>query len=687
MNYDQVSPAIHQTLRRIMTQSLKLLKAKPYPLGMYIKGQDLIFSGTFINETGCGIILYPCTDGVIDTAKPQIVPLTDQYRHGSLYSVRIVGGALAFGAYQLMSGGNRYADPLSTRIQGLEEFGVYKKEDEIFSIISDDDYDWGNDKRPHTAFDKSFIYLVNVRGYTMLDTGVPVRHRGTFLGLVRKIEYLKSLGVTAIELMPVYEQPSVLSRRSLELMHAPVHRDMTKDRAMVSEAGFLKEASDSDRLVNLWGFEPGFPYAVRSAYAVKGNDPSEEFKDMVREFHRAGIEVIVQTYFAEGLTHQNMQEILRYWVSEYHIDGVHIKGKDVSSTMLSQDPLLSDIKIFDYGFDYWHLYGGVSREPSKRNLASYKDDFEFTARHFLKGDDNIIQSFLNLSQETGTAGGAVHYICNYDGARLADLVTYDHKYNEANGENNTDGIDDNVSWNCGVEGRSRRKDIMLLRARQIKNALVMLFLSQGTPMLFGGDEFCNSQAGNNNPYCQDNNIGWIEWKNFAKHKDLVDFTRFLTGLRNKYEVFRSAVPYRLMDYKAVGYPDFSYHGTQAWRPDLSAYSHTIGMLYCGLYCGKGQEHSFVYVAYNMHWEDKEFSLPELPKGCEWQLLCDTADSEADYSTPKRGRTLKDQSKATLLSRSVSIFISKGEPERTGRNISYATNAANKRSADAPSRDK
>ncbi len=664
-----------------MTQSIKLLKAKPYPLGMHVQGQDLIFSGKFNNETGCGIILYQSKDGVIDTSKPKIAPLTDQFRHGSLYSVRIPGGAGEYGAYQLMSGGLRYADPYSTKISGLEEFGTFRKNDEIYSVISDDDYDWGNDKNPHTPFSKSFIYLVNVRGYTMLDTSVPVRHRGTFLGLVRKIDYLKSLGVTAIELMPVYEQPSVLSRKSIELSHAPVHRDMTKARAMVNEVGILKQVDDADRLVNLWGFEPGFSFAVRSAFAVKGNDASEEFKDMVREFHRAGIEVIVQTYFADGLTHQEMQEIIRYWVSEYHIDGIHIKGRNINSTMLSQDPLLSDTKIFDYGFDYWQLYKGAPREPSKRNLAEYKDDFEFTARHFLKGDDNIIPSFLNLSQETGTSGGAVHYICNYDGARLVDLVTYDHKYNEANDENNTDGINDNVSWNCGVEGKSRRKDVTELRVRQMRNALTMLFLSQGTPMLFGGDEFCNSQDGNNNPYCQDNSTGWVEWKNFAKNKSLVDFTRFLTGLRSKYSIFTSPVPYRLMDYKAVGYPDFSYHGTEAWRPDLSAYSHTIAMLYCGLYSGKGQEHSFVYVAYNMHWEDKEFSLPELPMGCEWQILCDTSDMEVDYSTPKRARSLKDQAIAKLKARSICIFISKGEPVRTGRNKSYATNEPKPADAD------
>lgn len=656
-----------------MTQSIRLLKAKPYPLGMYVRGKDLVFSGKFNNDSGCGIILYHCTDGVIDAARPRIVPLTDQYRQGSLYSVRVLDGAEEFGAYQLMSGGKRYADPYSTKIVGLEEFGTYRKSDEVYSLISDDDYDWGNDRNPHTPFDQSFIYLVNVRGYTMLDTSVPVRHRGTYLGLVRKIDYLKSLGVTAIELMPVYEQPSVLSRKSLELSHTPVHRDMSKSRAMVNEAGILKQVDNADRLVNLWGFEPGYPFAVRSAFAVKGNDPSEEFKDMVREFHKAGIEVIIQTYFAEGLTHQEMQEIIRYWVSEYHIDGIHIKGVNINSTLLSQDPLLSDIKIFDYGFDYWQLYKGAPREPSKRNLAEYKDDFEFTARHFLKGDDNIIPSFLNLSQETGINGGVVHYICNYDGARLVDLVTYDHKYNEANGENNTDGINDNVSWNCGVEGKSRRRDVTELRTRQIRNALTMLFLSQGTPMLFGGDEFCNSQYGNNNPYCQDNSTGWIEWKNYARHKSLVDFTKFLVGLRNKYSVFRTPVPYRLMDYKAIGYPDFSYHGIEAWRPDLSAYSHTIGMLYCGLYSDKGQERSFVYVAYNMHWEDKEFSLPELPQGCEWQILCDTSDMETDFGSPRRGKTLKNQALSTLKARSISIFISKGEPVRTGRNKSYATN--------------
>ena len=252
--------------------------------------------------------------------------------------------------------------------------------------------------------------------------------------------------------------------------------------------------------------------------------------------------------------------------------------------------------------------------------------------------------------------GTINYICNYDGFRLSDLVSYEHKHNEANGEENCDGQDENCSWNCGVEGPSRKKSICQLRNRQIRNILTMLFLAQGTPMLFGGDEFCNSQDGNNNPYCQDNPTGWIDWSAKNHNEEIFNYVLFLSKLRANSPLFHQSHPFRLMDHLACGYPDFSYHGVEAWRPDLSDYSHSIGMLYCGFYTPEEADHSFYYIAYNMHWKPVTFALPRLPDQMKWYLLSDTASGQIS-ETPE---LLLHQEQVLCDARSVCIYVGKGE---------------------------
>ena len=250
----------------------------------------------------------------------------------------------------------------------------------------------------------------------------------------------------------------------------------------------------------------------------------------------------------------------------------------------------------------------------------------------------------------GCDHGIINYICNYEGFRLADLVSFEHKRNEENGENNKDGTDENFSWNCGIEGRTRKKGILDLRNRQMKNILSMLFLAQGTPMIFSGDEFGNSQSGNNNPYCQDNEIGWVDWKAYDKNKDIFGYVRYLVNMRKSHVVFREPAPFKLMDYISCGYPDFSCHGREAWRPDFTAQSHVLGLLYCGFYDKKSENEPFLYVCYNMCWNESEIALPKLPDGKSWKLISDTASESLE-------KVNEASDKVILTERSVRIYQS------------------------------
>ena len=329
------------------------------------------------------------------------------------------------------------------------------------------------------------------------------------------------------------------------------------------------------------------------------------------------------------------------------MDGFHLKGARIPKKLIFKDPLFTDAKIWYDWFDYEDYHR--ESEDQKKSLASYNTAFLYASRRFLKGDDNSCGDFLKAMLLNNSEYGNVNYVCDYEGFRLADLVSYEHKHNEENGENNKDGTDENHSWNCGIEGRTKKRSILELRTRQMKNIMTMLLLSQGTPMIFSGDEFGNSQGGNNNPYCQDNETGWVDWKALDKNRDLFDYVNFLIGLRKKYKILHSEKPFKLMDYISCGYPDLSCHGREAWRPDLSGHSHILGMLYCGLY-EKNSKEPFIYACYNMHWTDAELALPKLPDGYEWELLSDTAQSDKAQAM--------DAVMHTLTSRSSRIYVSR-----------------------------
>ncbi|WP_408071119.1 hypothetical protein [Butyrivibrio sp. JL13D10] len=643
-----------------MNNNLRLAFSRPYPMGVKRTSDGIRVCATFATRKNCGIVLYKKND-----RNGTLVTFSDDFRYGKVFCAIICGETDEFINYMLYEDGNLFADPYTTYVEGLEKWGKNVKDENILCRIDESDYDWGFDKHPRTKYENSFVYTLHVRGYTKSPTsGIELKKRGTYKGLIEKIAYIKSLGVTAVELMPAYEM-NVLdipkNGAGANVGNMPegsfLHSSGTSGKVIYSENGSIKNGNSVRQKINFWGFKEGFYFAPRTAFAMDAQNADLEFKDMVKEMHKNGIEVIMQFYFNEDAKEDLVCAAVRHWVFNYHIDGVHVKGSYLAPGMIAADPALSDIKIWYYGFDYGRIYSG--KKPEIRNLAEFKPDFMYASRRFLKGDDNSLGDFIKVMLENSEYSGNINYLCDYEGFRLADLVSYEHKRNETNGENNSDGTDNNLSWNCGIEGKTRKTAILNLRAKQIRNALTMLMFSQGTPMIFGGDEFGNSQEGNNNPYCQDNATGWIDWSQAEKgfNPETAAYLRFLTELRFKYKILHESKAFKLMDYKACGYPDLSYHGIEAWRPDLSNYSHSIGMLYCGLYEKEEKEQDFFYIAYNMHWNPVAFALPKLPEGMKWQLLNDTEHPSDNFRTS----TVKDQTKIVCSERSVKILISAGKP--------------------------
>ena len=388
---------------------------------------------------------------------------------------------------------------------------------------------------------------------------------------------------------------------------------------------------------------------------------------MMKRLHESGVEVFMQFYFPEELEEGFILEVLRHWVYEYHIDGIHLLGERIPTALLATDPMLANTKLFYYQFPCEEIYG--SREvPDYRNLACYREDFLYDMRRFLKGDEDMLGRALFHLKENPAQTGVVNFIAGYEGFSLADMVSYENRHNGANGEDNRDGRDYEASWNCGVEGKTRRRQICDLRRKQMRNAVALLFFAQGTPMLVSGDEFGQSREGNNNPYCQDNAISWLNWDLTEKNGDFLDFVRAAVRLRREHPVLHLPGEMTMLDYIACGYPDLSYHGREAWRLSVERTSREAGLMYCGSYAriGKKREDDFFYIAYNMHWEEKELALPDLPEGMRWEKVLDTRDG----SVVSDGQEIKRS--VRVSGRSIQVLQSFGKPVKEGKRVEGAT---------------
>lgn len=606
-------------------------KGTPFLLGATIQEDGVNFA-VVTEENDVSLLLYPKEGG----EEAERIKFPSANRQGNIAYMYVGGLETDKYEYNFMCGDTLVVDPYAKRISGKGRWGQTQTEG-LRAAFHTASFDWQGDKPLRIPYEDSILYRMHVRGFTKHSSS-NVKNRGTYRGIIEKIPYMKELGITMIELMPVHEFDEVM------IPDFPIY---------VHE---IKNSEKTSSMVNYWGYTGGFYFAPKTAYAASA-DACTEFKELVRELHKNGIEIGVEFYFVSGTKSYLILDCLKYWVSEYHLDAIHINSDVAPMQLIAQEPFLTEIKLFA---NNWNAdTQPFTRKERFRNLGEFNDGFLVDIRRFLKGDENQVNAFLSRMTRNPEKMGVVNYVANHDSLTLADMTAYEKKHNEANGEGNRDGNYYNYSWNCGAEGASRRKKVLERREQQVRNALTLLFLGQGTPMLFAGDELGRTTGGNNNPYCQDNEISWVNWRLSAKKEELLRFVKELIAFRKNHRIFHMPEPLKLMDYAGAGCPDLSYHGVKPWYPEMDAYSRHIALMYCGAYAklhGFEEDSSF-YLACNVHWEEHEFALPNAPRGKKWYAVLNTGNV-VKPSLPVSERELENQKKIKVSSRTIIVLIAK-----------------------------
>ncbi len=611
---------------------------QPYPLGAHTEGGGVRFS--FVSKAeSCGILLYDRHTGSL----LEKIPFVGEDRIGNVYCRAVENIDTKACAYLFYEGERLIPDERGRAFPKRIPYGKARTAADMKAGFLTDEFDWEGDCFPRIPYRRVIGYCLHVRGFTK-HTSSNVEHRGTFAGIKEKIPYLKEIGITTLELQPAYEFAEI-----------PLKGETAGNLPHVMDAAVAGRPAGKE--LNYWGYKKGYYYAPKAAYAASC-DPAVEFKELVRALHGSGMELVMQFYFPKEVKRREILEILCFWVLEYHVDGFRLLGENLPMDMLARDDVLADTKLWHYGFDTDRIYER-NEEPRYPHVAEYNDAWYYDMRRFLKGDGNMLGSVLYHMRHIPRKAGAIHYITNYYGFTLADMVSYDYKHNEENGEENRDGSDYNCSWNCGDEGATRRRAVRELRLRQMKNAMCLILLAQSSPLIFMGDEFGNSQRGNNNPYCQDNTVTWLDWRCIERNADLHAFWKMLVGFRQRNPILRPEKELSLMDSMACGYPDMSYHGQYAWRPETEGNYRHVGIMLCGKYAehGEGCDGEFLYLAMNMHWDSHDLALPKLPKGMEWELA---------FSTEREGNRKEDREEEgdqllrQVPSRSIAMYVAKRE---------------------------
>ncbi len=573
------------------------------------------------------------------------IPIPFSMRIGRMGAVYLPGLKTENYEYNYKINGQICQDPYAVSVVGRKNFGKPEDLEHPHKVRcafpEPEEFDWEDTPAPEISYSNMILYKIHVRGYTK-QAGTKIKKKGTFQGLTEMIPYWKELGINALELMPAYEFWEVLPYQM---------RDREEKEMVVERTEHQK--------INYWGYTEGFYFAPKSAYCA-GKYPQSEFKELVRALHKEGIACIMEFYFPASVPPLRVLEVLRYWKTEYRVDGFHLVGEGIPSDLLSRDPMLAGTKLMMTNFDPGQTLATGSED---KTLAEYNMGFLQDMRRFLKSDEDTLQGAAYRIKRNPENCGVINYMACQDGFTMMDMVSYDYKHNEDNGEDNQDGSSYNYSWNCGVEGPSRKISVRQMRERQIKNAFLMVLLSQGTPMIYGGDEFGNSQMGNNNAYCQDNPVGWVNWNAEKKNTCLRDFVKQAVAFRRAHPILHMKEELKGMDYQAYGCPDMSYHSQRAWYTSFDNTCRVLGIMYCGAYAKRENQEKDddIYVAYNFHWEPRELALPNLPEEMKWKKVIDTSDpSGTGIYMEKEAEELENQRVLTVQPRSIVVLLSRQE---------------------------
>jgi len=690
-------------------QGWRLRPGRPMPYGATRVPGGVNFSVVSRHATSCTLVLFPKHG---DTPRVEI-PFFEEFRIGNVFTMVVFDldfenteyGFRMDGPWEPKAGHRFDAsrvllDPYARVIGGRDVWGVRPTGQEVYphrARLGFDDFDWRNDRPVGKPMEDLVIYEMHVRGFTQHPSS-GVKHGGTFAGLASRIPYLKELGINCVELMPIFEFDELDNRRI--------------------------DPHTGERLKNYWGYSTIGFFAPKAGYARSGRFSMQvdELKNLVRQLHAADIEVILDVVYnhtAEGDRHgetfsykgidnktyymlsetgdylnfsgtgntlncnnsivrNHVLDSLRYWASEFHIDGFRfdlasILGRDSDGEplinpplieALAYDPVLARCKLIAEAWDAGGLYQ-VGNFPSyERRWAEWNGQYRDALRRFLRAETGQIETMAariagspDLYTLRGTTA-SVNFVTCHDGFTLADLFAYSQKDNAANGESNRDGADDNTSWNCGVEGETDDPEVLALRQRLMKNAMAILLVSQGVPMISMGDEMGRSQGGNNNAYCHDAPWNWLDWSLLKTHAEMFRFTRAAIQFRHAHPVLRNPEHLTGKDVLGTGFPDISWHGVEAWKPNLEPWSRTLAFMLCGDHARDGAvKDEMIYVALNMHWEPHRFEIPRLTADRAWHRFADTfAASPDDIVEPGQEPRLAEQLGVEVGPRSVVILV-------------------------------
>ena len=648
------------------------------------------------SATSCELLLFHRKE-----KKPYArIPFPKNYRVGNVYSMFVFGLKINEFEYAYSMNGpydprrgllfqkEKYLlDPYAKAVTGQSEWGKQLSADSFYKArVVHNNFNWAVQKKPLPSLRDCVIYELHVRGFTRHPSS-GVKHPGTFDGIREKIPYLKELGVNAVEFMPVFEFDEVRSMREYQgrkLLDYWGYNPVcffAPNTSYASEPEYNREGRELKTLIKTLhdnGIKVILDVVFNHTAEGNENGPFFSFKGIDNQiYYMLTPEGDYYNFSGCGNTlncnHPMVRDFilncLRYWVISYHVDGFRfdlasILGRSEDSTpmnkpplleSLAYDPILYSVDLIAEAWDAGGLYQ-VGSFPSWNRWAEWNGKYRDDLRSFLKGDAGYAcgaamritgSPDLYPPKERGE-NASVNFLTCHDGFTLYDLYAYNQKHNEDNGWDNTDGTDDNRSWNCGAEGETGEESVNRLRMQMIKNAAAVLFCSRGTPMFLAGDEFCNTQFGNNNPYCQDNEISWLDWERAKEYQEVFEFFRFLIAFRKDHPAIS-----RNLEEQVFEFPYVSLHGKEAWEQDYTSETRTIAVLFAG----KGQDgrEDLVYLGINAFWEPVQMNLPRLPENRCWIPMADTArEKEAVIEREE----LLDQGVYVMHPRSVCVFTVK-----------------------------